>query len=68
MQLMAAMLENGVGYSRKVGPVCIHFAFEHPPYNPDVVPSDYLMFLCLKRFLGGQSLQSGKETNIVVQE
>lgn len=27
--------------------------FDHPPYSPDLVPSDYHMFLQLKKHLGG---------------
>jgi hypothetical protein len=28
--------------------------FDNPPYSPDLVPSDLLVFLHLKTFLGGQ--------------
>jgi hypothetical protein len=28
--------------------------FDHPPYSPDVTPSDFHVFLHLKTFLGGQ--------------
>jgi histone-lysine N-methyltransferase SETMAR len=27
--------------------------FNHPPYSPDLVPSDFHVFLHLKTFLGG---------------
>jgi hypothetical protein len=26
--------------------------FDHPTYNPDLAPSDFHVFLCLKTFLG----------------
>jgi histone-lysine N-methyltransferase SETMAR len=28
--------------------------FDHPPYSPDLAPSDFHVFLHLKTFLGGQ--------------
>jgi hypothetical protein len=28
--------------------------FDHPPYSPDLVPSDFHVFLHLKTFLGGR--------------
>jgi histone-lysine N-methyltransferase SETMAR len=28
--------------------------FDHPPYSPDLAPSDFLVFLHLKTFLGGR--------------
>jgi hypothetical protein len=28
--------------------------FDHPPYNPDLDPSDYLLFTYLKNWLGSQ--------------
>jgi histone-lysine N-methyltransferase SETMAR len=28
--------------------------FDHPPYNPDLAPSDFHVFLRLKTFLGGR--------------
>jgi histone-lysine N-methyltransferase SETMAR len=42
--------------------------FEHPPYSPDLAPSDYHLFLHLKIFLSGQSLGSDQETKNVVQD
>ena len=27
---------------------------DHPPYSPDLAPSDYHLFLYLKKFLGGK--------------
>jgi hypothetical protein len=30
--------------------------FHHPPYNPDLAPSDFLVFLYLKTFLGGRGV------------
>jgi hypothetical protein len=34
----------------------IHFCeqFDHPPYSPDLAPSDFHLFLHLKSFLAGQ--------------
>jgi hypothetical protein len=28
--------------------------FDHPPYSPDLAPSDFHVFLHLKTFLGGR--------------
>jgi len=28
--------------------------FDHPPYSPDLAPSDYHLFMHLKNLLGGQ--------------
>jgi histone-lysine N-methyltransferase SETMAR len=28
--------------------------FNHPPYSPDLVPSDFYLFLHLKSFVAGQ--------------
>ena len=30
---------------------------DHPPYSPDLAPSDYHLFLHLKSFLGGKRFQ-----------
>nr|CAH7761651.1 unnamed protein product [Callosobruchus chinensis] len=39
---------------------------DHPPYSPDLAPSDYHLFLHLKKHLGGQRLQDDKEVKTVV--
>ena len=38
--------------------------FDHPPYNPDLAPSDFHLFLHLKSFLAGRQLHDDevKET------
>ncbi|UYV70662.1 hypothetical protein LAZ67_8000195 [Cordylochernes scorpioides] len=35
--------------------------FGHPPYSPDLAPSDYHMFPALKKHLGGQKFASDNE-------
>jgi hypothetical protein len=35
--------------------------FHHPPYSPDLVPSDFHVFLHLKTFLGGRRLHEDNE-------
>ncbi|GBN02244.1 hypothetical protein AVEN_116429-1 [Araneus ventricosus] len=35
--------------------------FDHPPYSPDLAPSDFHLFLKLKEFLGGKRFGSGEE-------
>ena len=39
----------------------------HPPYSPDLAPSDYHLFGPLKEFLGGKKFQSDAEVQSVVQ-
>jgi [histone H3]-lysine36 N-dimethyltransferase SETMAR len=33
----------------------------HPPYSPDLAPSDYHLFTKLKKFLGGQRFSDDEE-------
>ena len=35
--------------------------FKHAPYSPNLAPSDYHVFLQLKKFLAGQSVGNDKE-------
>ncbi|GBM70796.1 hypothetical protein AVEN_127342-1 [Araneus ventricosus] len=35
--------------------------FDHPPYSPDLPPSDFHLFLKLKEFLGGKRFGSDEE-------
>lgn len=42
--------------------------FEHPLYSPHLAPSNYHLFLNLKRFLGSQSQQSIQETIDIEQQ
>lgn len=32
--------------------------FDHPPYSPDLAPSDYFLFLHFKQWLGGQRFET----------
>lgn len=41
--------------------------FDHPPYSPDLAPSDYHLFLNLKRELGGKRFGSDEEVKNAVQ-
>ena len=34
---------------------------EHPPYSPDLAPSDFFLFPNLKKWLGGQWFTSNEE-------
>jgi len=40
---------------------------EHPPYSPDLAPSDFCLFLKLKLFLAGQRFSSNQEAIAVVE-
>jgi histone-lysine N-methyltransferase SETMAR len=40
---------------------------EHPPYSPDLAPSDFHLFPKLKIFLAGQRFPSNKETIAAVE-
>ncbi|GBM97303.1 hypothetical protein AVEN_181155-1 [Araneus ventricosus] len=35
--------------------------FDYPPYSPDLAPSDFHLFLKLKKFLGGERFRSDEE-------
>ena len=40
----------------------------HPPYSPDLVPSDYHLFGPMKKMLGGQKFASDTEVQSVVRQ
>ncbi|GBM86354.1 hypothetical protein AVEN_64234-1 [Araneus ventricosus] len=42
--------------------------FDHLPYSPDLAPSDYHLFLNLKRDFGGRSLDSDDDAKNGVQQ
>jgi hypothetical protein len=39
----------------------------HPPYSPDLAPSDYLLFGPMKRVLGGKRFRNNDEVIAAVQ-
>jgi len=41
---------------------------EHPPYSPDLSPSDFCLFPKLKLFLAGQRFSSNQEAIAAVEE
>jgi histone-lysine N-methyltransferase SETMAR len=40
---------------------------EHPPYSPDLAPSDFCLFLKLKLFLADQRFSSNQEAIAAVE-
>lgn len=42
--------------------------FDHPPYSPDLAPSDYHLFLNLKRDFGGRRFDSDEDAKTGVQQ
>jgi len=40
---------------------------EHPPYSPDLAPSDFNLFPKLKLFLAGQRFSSNQEATAAVE-
>jgi histone-lysine N-methyltransferase SETMAR len=46
----------------------IHFweQFNHPPYSPDLAPSDFHLFLYLKSFLAGRQFHDDSEVKEAV--
>jgi transposase len=45
-------------------PLLGHFnleLFDHPPYNPDLAPSDYPLFTCVKNWLRSQRFNNNEE-------
>ena len=41
---------------------------DHPLYSPDLAPSDFHLFLHLKKFLGGKRFDEGCDTKDAVQK
>ncbi|GBN10241.1 Histone-lysine N-methyltransferase SETMAR [Araneus ventricosus] len=41
--------------------------FDHPPYSPDLAPSDFHLFAHMKRWLGGQNFATDNELQTSVQ-
>ena len=41
---------------------------DHPPYSPDLAPSDYHLFLHLKKFLGGKRFGDNDDLKDAVQK
>lgn len=41
---------------------------DHPPYSPDLAPSDYHLFRYLKGFLGGQRFDTDEEVKTTVED
>jgi len=41
---------------------------DHPPYSPDLAPSDYHLFLHLKKFLGGKRFDDDNDLKDAVQK
>ena len=39
---------------------------DHPPFSPDLAPSDYHLFLHMKRFLAGKQFHSDAEVKTTV--
>ena len=42
--------------------------FNHPPYSPDLAPSDFHLFLHLKKFLSGERFENDREAEMVVTQ
>ena len=40
----------------------------HPPYSPDLAPSDYHLFGPMKKMLGGQKFASDTEVQSVIRQ
>ena len=41
---------------------------DHPPYSPDLAPSDYHLFLHLKKFQGGKQFDDDDDLKDAVQK
>ena len=41
---------------------------DHPPYSPDLAPSDFHLFLHLKKFLGGKRFDDDDDLKDAVQK
>jgi histone-lysine N-methyltransferase SETMAR len=45
---------------------CEFQQLNHPPYSPDLAPSDYFLFRVMKKFLLGKQFSSDKEVKEAV--
>ena len=45
---------------------CCFQQLNHPPYSPDLAPSDYLLFRVMKKFLRGKRFSRDEEVKEVV--
>ncbi|XP_054166865.1 histone-lysine N-methyltransferase SETMAR-like [Oppia nitens] len=41
---------------------------DHPPYSPDIAPSDYYLFRSMRHFLDGKKFKNREEVKMAVQE
>jgi histone-lysine N-methyltransferase SETMAR len=53
---------------REVIDECGFVEMEHPPYSPDLVPSDYYLFPKLKKYLRGRRFSSDEYLKKAVEE
>ena len=72
------MLSNGVRLLHDNAPVCTapvakvavkecgFKEIEHPPYSPDLAPSDYYLFFKLKKDLQGKKFDDDEEVKTAV--
>ena len=55
----------------KLKPSSRHLAgnnFDHSSYGPDLAPSDFLLFFCLKKFLAGQRFVNNDDVKEAVKK
>jgi hypothetical protein len=55
----------------KLKPSTRHLAgnnFDHSSYCPDLAPSDFLLFFCLKKFLAGQRFVNNDDVKVAVKK
>jgi len=45
---------------------CVFQQLNHPPYSPDLAPSDYFLFRVMKKFLWGKRFSSEEEAKEAV--
>ena len=59
------LIDNAPAHSSVVGQAAIHDAgftqLQHPPYSPDLAPSDYYLFRHLKKHLRGKRFAADEE-------
>ncbi|KAJ4434262.1 hypothetical protein ANN_22814 [Periplaneta americana] len=59
------VLQRNPGFEKMKNRFVGTISMDHPPYSPDLAPSDFHLFTKLKKFLGGKCFGSDDELNAV---
>jgi histone-lysine N-methyltransferase SETMAR len=57
-----------VGRTMATFDALVHTLLPHPPYSPDLAPSNYTLFDAMKDVMRGKTVTSNDELQVVVQQ